>query len=455
MTKFVPGNLVCDEPIFEISFHPTRNVLAGAMISGIVDLWEYATEEGQQHKRLLQLTHHISSCRGVKFNEEGSMLFSISSDKTWQVIDSSGKVSIKKSNAHNAALNQLCILDNNLIATGDDDGAVKLWDIRTKSQDSVMSWDAHTDFVSDFEFVSEKHSLLSSGGDATLCVYDIRKAAHFYKSDDQESELHALCVLKGGTKVACGLADGVLSLFSWGDWGDCSDRYPGHPESIESLVKVDESTVLTGSVDGLVRVIGILPNKVLGVVADHDDLPVDSMVVQRERQWLCTLCQDEMVRFWDLAIVLDDDGDDNEEEEEHDGDSEGDSNSNEVAEDDEEEESDGDSEEEEVEEEESKDKATVKSTSSSAVTTVSAAVAVVVSAETKQQDKKQNKKKTNKDEANDNESDENSDSDDSDSGDEAEDKKKAKPVKGKARDAFTQNKKQKLQTTKQQFYADL
>ena len=34
------------------------------------------------------------------------------------------------------------------------------------------------------------------------------------------------------------------------------------------MLKVDESTVLTGSSDGLIRVVSLMPNRLLGVVGD-------------------------------------------------------------------------------------------------------------------------------------------------------------------------------------------
>ncbi|KAI9908893.1 hypothetical protein PsorP6_014459 [Peronosclerospora sorghi] len=37
----------------------------------------------------------------------------------------------------------------------------------------------------------------------------------------------------------CGSQDGVLVIFTWSSWGDVSDRIPGHPDSVEALLKVD------------------------------------------------------------------------------------------------------------------------------------------------------------------------------------------------------------------------
>lgn len=115
--------------------------------------------------------------------------------------------------------------------------------------------------------------LLLHEGDATLSAYDLRISHKRYndldslankssRSDDQEAELSCLSVCKGGRKVLCGTQDGVILIFSWGRWGDCSDRFPGHPETVDCMLTIDDSTVLTGSSDGLIRVLSVLPNKV-------------------------------------------------------------------------------------------------------------------------------------------------------------------------------------------------
>lgn len=90
-------------------------------------------------------------------------------------------------------------------------------------------------------------------GDGRLSVYDLRKNVLAGKSDELDDELLSVSVIKNGKKVVCGSQDGVLVIFSWGTWGDMSDRFPGHPESVETVLKVDEDTLLTGSSDGIVR----------------------------------------------------------------------------------------------------------------------------------------------------------------------------------------------------------
>jgi hypothetical protein len=122
-------------------------------------------------------------------------------------------------------------------------------------------------------------------------------------------------VVKHGKKVVCGSQGGVLSLFSWGYWNDCSDRFPGHPESIDAIVKFDEDTVITGSSDGVLRVLSVLPNKLLGVVGEHADMPLERLALSGDHRVLASTSHDNAVKLWDLSCLHDDSGDEEEEPE--------------------------------------------------------------------------------------------------------------------------------------------
>jgi hypothetical protein len=73
-----------------------------------------------------------------------------------------------------------------------------------------------------------------------------------------EDELLSVLVVKNGTKVVVGSQSGVLFIFDWGEWKNISDRFPGHPHSVDTMLKIDERTVITGSSDGLIRSLVLL-----------------------------------------------------------------------------------------------------------------------------------------------------------------------------------------------------
>ena len=45
----------------------------------------------------------------------------------------------------------------------------------------------------------------------------------------------------------------MIGLYTWNLWGDVTDRFTGHPQSVDCMVKVSPSVVCTGCMDGSVR----------------------------------------------------------------------------------------------------------------------------------------------------------------------------------------------------------
>ena len=132
----------------------------------------------------------------------------------------------------------------------------------------------------------------------------------YTQSDNQEDELLSLVLLKKSQKLLVGSQQGILSLFSYNQWADISDRFPGHPQSIDALLKIDEDTVLTGSSDGLVRAVQLLPNALLGVLGGHDGFPVEGLGWSAGRKMVGSISHDENIRLWDASLLNEDDGDD-------------------------------------------------------------------------------------------------------------------------------------------------
>lgn len=64
-------------------------------------------------------------------------------------------------------------------------------------------------------------------------------------------------VAQHGKKVVCGTQAGIVNIYTWGHWRDLDDRALGHPLSVDTILPVDENTLLTGSWDGLIRVMQI------------------------------------------------------------------------------------------------------------------------------------------------------------------------------------------------------
>jgi WD repeat-containing protein 55 len=162
------------------------------------------------------------------------------------------------------------------------------------------------EFISGLAYDADSYNLISVAGDATLCAYDIRQSGTTFRSDEQESEITCVDFIKDNRKVICGTQEGVVLIFSVGRWGDCSDRYIGHTQTIDCMLKLDEATVLTGSSDGRIRVMSVLPNRILGILGDHEELPVEGIRRSHDESMIASFSHDEVVRFYDTKLLFED-----------------------------------------------------------------------------------------------------------------------------------------------------
>ncbi|KDQ56891.1 hypothetical protein JAAARDRAFT_132232 [Jaapia argillacea MUCL 33604] len=347
--------------IFDLTFHPTLPILYTALLTGDIKAFKYDADQGSSHENLWSVRPSKRSCRGLDVSEDGGRVWGVGKGKAllwvffldffWigegadgflgSSIDSAtGKVVEMRNAAHESPINRIKRLMPGLLCTGDDDGVIKLWDPR--KEDAIRGYTHHFDFISDFLWLEDKKHLVSTSGDGTLSVIDIRsnKKDPFAHSEDQEDELLSIVSIKNGSKVVVGTQLGILSVFNRkSGWGDCVDRIPGHPHSIDTLCNLPSiypsahSTILTGSSDGLVRAVELFPTKLLGVVADHGEFPVERVKVDMggEGRWVGSVGHEEVVRLTDLREVFEDEeGRGEEEGESESGQGEGDEESGEV-----------------------------------------------------------------------------------------------------------------------------
>jgi WD repeat-containing protein 55 len=240
-------------------------------------------------------------------------LFSGAADSKIRVYDMEKQTTLidEKSTFHTSPINALKQYSEDMLVTGDDEGTIKMWDIRQKCPvKNLMSFAEHDDFISDLWMQNDKNHVLATSGDCMLSVYDIRgKGTLEARSDDVEDELLSLAVIKNGRKVICGSQDGILNIFSYGNFGDISDRFPGHPQSIDAIVPIDDDTICTASCDGMIRLVQIQPNKLLGVIGEHGEFPIEGLRKSADNTILASLSHDHCVKLWDIRFLYEEDDD--------------------------------------------------------------------------------------------------------------------------------------------------
>uniref|UniRef100_M0ZV94 Transducin family protein n=1 Tax=Solanum tuberosum TaxID=4113 RepID=M0ZV94_SOLTU len=255
---------------FDIDFHPSDHLVAAGLITGDLLLYRYNADSPAQ--KLLEVKAHSESCRTVRFIHEGRAIVTGSPDCSILATDiETGSEIVRLENSHGAAVNRIVNLTESTIASGDDEGCIKVWDTRQRS--CSHSFNAHEEYISDITFAADSMKLLATSGDGSLSVCNLRSSKIQTRSEFSEEELLSVVIMKNGRKVICGTQSGTLLLYSWGFFKDCSDRFVDlSPNSIDALLKLwDLNELVQDSEDGA-------KNDSSAEDSDNDGMDVDDNI---------------------------------------------------------------------------------------------------------------------------------------------------------------------------------
>ncbi|XP_010509776.1 PREDICTED: WD repeat-containing protein 55 [Camelina sativa] len=286
---------------FGIDFHPSQNLVAAGLIDGHLHLYRYDSDSSLVRERKVRA--HKESCRAVRFIDDGQRVVTASADCSILATDVETGTSVAHlENAHEDAINTLINVTETTIASGDDNGCVKVWDTRQRS--CSHEFNAHEDYISDMTFASDSMKLVATSGDGTLSVCNLRTSKLQSQSEFSEDELLSVVIMKNGRKVISGTQNGNLLLYSWGFFKDCSDRFVDlSPNSVDTLLKLDEDRVITGCDNGILSLVGILPNRIIQPIGAHD-FPIEDLALSHDNKFLASTAHDSMLKLWNLEEIL-------------------------------------------------------------------------------------------------------------------------------------------------------
>ncbi len=128
------------------------------------------------------------------------MIASGGEDKSLNVFDPNHlEAVVSITNAHPASIYTVKYMDENLLVSGDDEGEIRIWDIRSKNAVYQVN-DQKEGTVTDFVWDEAKSHLLSTSTNGTLAVYDLRKPMQakdkiYAMSDEMDEELNCIQII--------------------------------------------------------------------------------------------------------------------------------------------------------------------------------------------------------------------------------------------------------------------
>jgi len=299
-------SISCEDHAFSATFHPEEQILACSFVTGHIKFYAFDLDAKKVDLVEEKYKPHKQSCRLLAFSSHGEWIASAGSDGR-VVVSNMNPKSIWSSSKVDAGISALIVSSetSGLIAAGDDDGCVRLYDMREKTNKAPsIEFTEQVDYISSLTFLDSDRTLLSTSGDATLATYDLRKSkmALGAMSDNQQDEILSAAVVLDGKKVLTGDSEGIIGVWKNGYWGDIKDRIVDLKglTSVDCMQKISEDRILTGGSDGIIRELSLLPNsRIASVVGFHENnAQIESIAVDLDLKLAASVAHDQVIRFW-------------------------------------------------------------------------------------------------------------------------------------------------------------
>ena len=184
-----------------------------------------------------------------------------------------------------------------LIAGGDGDGLVHLWDMHTGRE--IAIYREHKAGILSIAFSPEGHILASSSYDRTIRLWDIGTGECLQVLQEPEFTIRTIAFSADGQILAGGSNRGTVQLWNL-QTGECIRTLQGHTKGVRSVAfSPDGATLASGSNDATVRLWNPQTGECLNILQGHDD-GVNSIAFAPDEQILASGSYDETIRLWNI-----------------------------------------------------------------------------------------------------------------------------------------------------------
>ena len=142
--------------------------------------------------------------------------------------------------------------DGATLATGGDDGTVRIWDARTGQQQHQLT--GHTGPVYAVAYAPDGATLATGGDDGTVRIWDARTGQQQQQLTGHTGPVYAVAYAPDGATLATGGDDGTVRIWD-ARTGQQQHQLTGHTGAVYAVAYApDGATLATGGGDGTVRI---------------------------------------------------------------------------------------------------------------------------------------------------------------------------------------------------------
>ena len=267
-------------------------------------LWDALTGEHKQ-----TLTGHNSGDQSILFSPDSASLVSRKNDRIVSLLNlrTGEEKNIPPVLQDNSVRGVSFSLDGKILATGNRDGTISVWDTHTMQQKRTLS--RHEHWVSCVSFSPDGETLASGSGDGTVYLWDLQTGQQksvftghtvgYQKAHQYTKEITRLSFNPDGTTLVSECADTTVRLWNISTEQHKNISAADSTAEIYSLaMSPDSATVASGSNDGIIRIWDTRTGERRNALTGHTSI-VSALSFSPDGTTLASGAWDNTIRLWD------------------------------------------------------------------------------------------------------------------------------------------------------------
>ncbi|AFZ21800.1 serine/threonine-protein kinase [Allocoleopsis franciscana] len=195
--------------------------------------------------------------------------------------------------------------DGKTLASGSEDGTIKLWDLQTGKLRNTLkrppSSDKRSKAVRAIAFSPDGKSLASGGEDNGIKVWNLDTKTLLHTLSEKSYWISALAISPDSQTLVGGNADGYITIGNLRT-GELQNFFAGHSIIVNSLaISPDGQTAVSGSDDNTIKVWEIKTGQLIHTLTPPDSRRVFAVAISPDGKTIASGSEDGVVRLWNLG----------------------------------------------------------------------------------------------------------------------------------------------------------